>query len=169
MSNPLQNRRAAFSLVEVVLALGIMAFGLVPLMALLPIGLKMHRQAIDTTVSSQIVARVAQEAQQTDYSNLPDGGSQPLTYCFDDQGNLLATGNSRSLFASCKDPKRIYDVQATVNKIADLPGSGAATRSPSLARIQIDIAPNKAADPSVFTSGNPVPVFTYFSLLSKND
>lgn len=169
MSTPSKNRRAAFSLVEVVLALGIMAFGLVPLMALLPIGLKVHRQAIDATVSSQIVARVAQEAQQMDYSNLPDGASQPLTYCFDDQGNLLATGNSLGLFTSCKDPKRIYDVKATVNKIADLPGDHPATRSPSLARIQIDIAANAAANPSVFTPGSGVPVFTYFSLLSKND
>jgi len=158
-----------FSLVEVVLALGIMTFGLVPLMALLPIGLRVHRQAIEATVSSQIIARVTHEAQQTDYTNLPNGSNYPLTFCFDDQGNVLSSGTSTVLFTTCKDSKRIYDVRATVNKAASLPTATNTSQSPSLARIQIDIASNPGAKPDVFTSGGSVPFLTYFSFVSKND
>ena len=168
---PFQCRRnAGFSLVEVVMALGIMSVGLVPLMALLPIGLKVHRQAIEVTVASQIVARVTHEAQQTDYTDLTLAGNSPLTYCFDDQGNLLSSGKGdQTVFATCKDSKRIYDVRATVNQAASLPAAGSMAQSPSLARIQIDIASNPGARADVFSAGGSVPFLTYFSFVSKND
>jgi len=112
---------------------------------------------------------VTHEAQQTDYTNLPNGSNYPLTFCFDDQGNVLSSGTSTVLFTTCKDSKRIYDVRATVNKAASLPTATNTSQSPSLARIQIDIASNPGAKPDVFTSGGSVPFLTYFSFVSKND
>lgn len=177
-AGPNRRRRSAakrgFSLVEVVLALGIMSFGVMPLVALLPIGLSVNRQAIGVTVATQIVSRVTQEAVQTDYSLLPNGSSQPLTYCFDDQGNLLSSGTSGSLFATCTDRRRIYDVQATVNQDASLPASGGAggastAQSASLARIKIDIGYNPGRNPNLFTSGANTAYLTYFTFVSKND
>lgn len=164
--------RRGFSLVEIVITLGIMAFGLVPLMALMPIGLNVHRQAIEATVSAQIVARVAHDAQQADFSNLPPS----LVYCFDDQGNMLTSGSDGSLFSTYSDQRRLYDVQVTVNKAASLPASGGSTgsvQSQNLARIQIDIAANRAGKVNLFTSGtgagSSAAYSTYFAFVSKND
>lgn len=172
-SSQQSNTRGGFSLVEIVLAMGIMAFGLIPLLALMPIGLTVHRQAIESTVSSQIVARVTHAAQQAEYSNLPDS-SNPLTYCFDDQGNLLASGSNANLFSTCTDSKRLYDVRATVNKLAPLPASSGAAgtstaNSPSLARIQIDIASNPGRSSDIFNTTVKTAFVTYFSFVSKND
>lgn len=81
--------RGGFTLVEVVLAIGIIAFAFIPLMGLLPLGLDVSRQAIDTTVQSQIVQQLTTEAQQTDFSGLSDFAKSTTThpYYYDDQGN----------------------------------------------------------------------------------
>ncbi len=63
-------RANAFSLVEVTLALGVVAFAFVSLFALLPIGLGVSREAIDNTVTAQIAQQLATQAQQTDFSKL---------------------------------------------------------------------------------------------------
>lgn len=71
---------AAFSLVEVVLSLGICSFALIALVGMIPVGLSTFREAIDTTAQSQIVQQVSSEILLTDYSNLEE-----RTYYFDDQ------------------------------------------------------------------------------------
>lgn len=56
---PGSKRRSAFTLIETALALGIVAFALVPVMGLLPIGLQTSRNASDLTISAQIAQRLA--------------------------------------------------------------------------------------------------------------
>ncbi len=63
---------AAFSLVEITLALGIISFALVSVMALMPLGMKNLRSAIDTTVSAQITQSLVAETQQAKFSELRD-------------------------------------------------------------------------------------------------
>ena len=97
----------AFTLVEVVLAIGIIAFAFVPLVGLLPIGLDVSRQAIQTTVQAQIAQQLTTEVQQTDFSLLGEMAKNSPThpYYFDDQGN------------NATDPaNRIY--QATLNIVS---------------------------------------------------
>ncbi|MDQ3622245.1 MAG: Verru_Chthon cassette protein B [Verrucomicrobiota bacterium] len=85
---------SGFSLVEVVLAVGIVAFGFVAVLGLLPVGMNVFRQAIDTSVSAQIVQRVVSDAQQTEFDALLNNAETttgefyvlPARY-FDDQGN----------------------------------------------------------------------------------
>lgn len=59
-----------FSLVEVTLAIGIVAFAFVALFSLIPVGLTTFRQAMDTSVGAQIAQRVVSDAQQTDFDAL---------------------------------------------------------------------------------------------------
>jgi len=59
-----------FSLIEVVMALGIFAFAIVGIIALMPIALKTHMDAKIQTVQTQIGQRLAAEALLTDYSQL---------------------------------------------------------------------------------------------------
>lgn len=88
-SLPLSKGKEAFTLVEIVMAIGVIAFAFIPLVGLIPVGLDMSRRAIDTTVQSQIVQQLTTEAQQTDFSSLSTLASNSTTtpYYYDDQGN----------------------------------------------------------------------------------
>ncbi len=82
----------AFTLVETALALGIVAFALVPLVGMLPIGLRISHDASDLTMSAQIAQRLAGMVHQSDYSNysrLANG-----YYYFDNEGQPLKVTNS---------------------------------------------------------------------------
>lgn len=62
----------AFSLVEVTMAIGIVAFVFLTILGLIPTGLNTFHNAITTSVSGQIFQRVINEAQQTDFDILVD-------------------------------------------------------------------------------------------------
>ena len=162
-------KRGGFSLVEVTLAIGIMACAILPLVAMLPIGLRLHRQAIDSTVTSQIVSRVTHEVQQTDFSTLT-ALAAPLTYYFDDQGNLLGTNT-----AAANSSLRLYDAQASMNKLPSVPaGTNQGTTTPSMLRVRIDIAANPGRSPSIFGENSTgtctnMNAATYFAFVAKND
>lgn len=81
-----QKGNGGFSLTEVLLALGIVAFAFIPVLGLLPVGLDASRQAIDATIEAQIVQQLSNEVLQTDFSNLSQLASAPLNY-YDNQGN----------------------------------------------------------------------------------
>jgi len=70
---------AGFSLVEVVLAVGVVAFAFVAILGLLPAGMTQFRQAIDTTVCAQIAQRVIGDAQQTNFDVLIDEANLPAS------------------------------------------------------------------------------------------
>ena len=161
-------KSGGFSLVEVMLAIGIMAFAILPLLAMLPIGLKLHRLAIDSTLTTQIVSRVTHEVQQTDFTNLASL-SVPLNYYFDDQGNLIGTNAA----AVATNSLRLYDAQATINTQPPLPGG---STTPSLARVRIDIAanPGKLAASTIFGTNTDgkctnINASTFFAFVAKND
>jgi uncharacterized protein (TIGR02598 family) len=94
MSQRLHNRVGGFSLVEVAISLGIVTFSLTALLGIVPIGLAHFREAIDTTVSSQLAQRVITDAEQTDFdlliasaeSSTADFFVLPERY-FDEQGS----------------------------------------------------------------------------------
>lgn len=84
---------SAFSLVETALAVGIVAFAFVGLLALLPIGLTNFRGSVDTSVGAQIFQRVVADAEQTDFDLLTGAARAGTgeffvlpTRFFDDQG-----------------------------------------------------------------------------------
>ncbi len=119
LSGASRRARHGFSLVEVTLAMGIVSFAFVTIFGLLPVGLDVSRQAIDTTVCSQITQQMIHAAQQTDFSRLTqlqsDSASEP--WCFDDQGGRAAN-------PSLARYKAAYQVAPS----AALPSSGAPSR-----------------------------------------
>jgi len=120
--------KAAFSLIEIVLALGIVAFGLISVVGLMPIGLTTLRNTIETSVSTQIAQVLINEVQQTDYNSLPPS----QMFYFDEQGNLLN---------SAANPLKLYDVRLEVTKGTTIPGS-LGTSSANLATLSITISPD---------------------------
>jgi uncharacterized protein (TIGR02598 family) len=120
-----RRQRAGFSLVEVVLAVGVISFAFVAILGLLPAGLQQFRQAMDNSVGAQIAQRIIQDCQLTDFATLTGGVTtdQPFqvkTYnqsrsaqipfrYFDEQGNeVVIAGTTPS-------PKEAADIVYHVN------------------------------------------------------
>ena len=91
---PKPRQSQGFSLVEVALALGIVAFAFVSLFGLLPVGLTTFRNAIDTTNESRIVQSFVSKVIATDFENLQQkvdyASTQEISY-FDEEGLPLDT------------------------------------------------------------------------------
>jgi uncharacterized protein (TIGR02598 family) len=126
--------RSGFSLVEVTLAIGVIAFAFVALLGLLPVGLRTFHTAMDTSVGSQIAQRVAGELQETDYFTLlkscspdlskfqdDDGqvGSLPRRF-FDDQGSEIRVSSSGNP-SSEERRKILYEVFVRVSRAKAVP------------------------------------------------
>ena len=50
---------AAFSLVEIVLALGVAAFALIAVMGMLPVGVKIQQASVNQTKANAVLAQIA--------------------------------------------------------------------------------------------------------------
>ncbi len=157
-------RSGAFTLVEVALSIGIMAVALVPLMALLPIGMDVNRRAVDTTVEAQIIQRIAFSLQQTDYSRFDTlaDGAELGPYYFDDQGTEVEKS----------DDARLYDVLATLVRSPDLPSTAAGNLSSTrnMVRVKLDFAanPGDKTHGELFAEGSNA-VRSNFIIVARND
>lgn len=139
-----RHKQSAFSLVEVVLAVGVVAFAFVGLLGLLPAGMTQFRGAMDGTTSTEIAHQVIGDARQMDFDLLIDkagipsaGGddyftfrapkvSQPEFRYFDEQGgevipvSTAARSNPGSLSAEEKE-RIVYHVLVRVMPRTRLP------------------------------------------------
>ena len=114
-----------FSLVEVTISLGLVAFIAVSVIGLLPTGLSVMRNAMNQTVEAQIVRSIAGQSLVANYTNLTVGGPS----YFDHEGQVLSSGEGA-----------IYTV--TVSRhLPVCPGSSGAPTglSNSLTRLGIEI------------------------------
>ncbi len=122
---PVRARLAAagFSLVEVVLAVGIMALGVVTILGLLPHGLEMSRKTANEMAEARIIEHIVGEMQSTDWQSLNTYGQQ-LRY-FDDQGLELPNLNSAESRFALNYVVRVdvpaLDVQLPTNRVATTP------------------------------------------------
>lgn len=139
--------RSGFSLVEVVVAIGLTSFAFLALAGLLPTGLQTFRQAMDTTVTAQIAERLSGDLQETDYralleqAGLPAGstsagattrGTLPRRF-FDDQGmEVVAAAESP---AAEEHGRIIYEANIRISR-------GSLGQSPNLITAVIQIASN---------------------------
>ncbi len=137
-SREARRSRRAFTLVEVVLAIGVVAFAFVGIFSLLPAGLTLFREAMDTSVTAQIAQRIVSEAGQSDFDSLvPEdgnvvegvtkGGSAaqfyalPLRY-FDDQGTELGVSSGSGTVPTLTNDEALRVVY-TVRVRGALPGA----------------------------------------------
>ncbi len=124
-------RRGGFSLIEVSIAIAVVAVAVVTLMALIPAGMGQFQAAMDSTLSAQIAQRVITDAEQADFDKLvpSTGGSGfyvlPYRY-FDAQGLEVVAANPGN--PSQQDRVRIvYQVRVR----GSFPGSGDGTAEAS--------------------------------------
>jgi uncharacterized protein (TIGR02598 family) len=139
--SPLLHRRssaAGFTLVEVALAIGIVAFAFVALLALLPAGQHAFRQSIDVAVCGQIAQRIINEAQMSDFQSLIDATkiskestenftfrapmvTKPGFRYFDDQGRELSMKTDTP--SAEEQRKVVYQVNTRIMPRATLPAN----------------------------------------------
>lgn len=151
----------AFSLVEVVIAVGVAAFALVALLGLLPSGLKTFKSTMNTAVGSQIAQRVFNDMQIANWSDL----TNTVRY-FDEQGNEL-TNTTSSNALNC-----IYWVQVTTTNATTGANSTQflGNTSTNLMTITVMVANNPGggqAGSVVFNITNPN-TLTYTTLIGRN-
>ena len=149
---------SGFSLVEVAMALGIIAFSVMALIGLIPTGLSTFHKAVGLSVGTQIVQHVVADVQQSDFSQL---SQQNTPLYFDDQGNQVASS------------KFLYEVNVVVNTPAGMPGGGT---SPNLASVLIEVVRNPGKQALSYDAGHSVRqdstrgiyVSRYSVLIAKN-
>jgi|GEM_PF-2809655 len=84
---------AAISLVEVVLALGILSFAAVPMMALMASGFNGYRSAMDRAAESAIIQRIRGDAARLATA----GGALPVSY-YSEEGIPTPAADARALY-----------------------------------------------------------------------
>ncbi len=89
---------SGFSLIEVTLAIAIVAFAFVTMSSLVPVGMKSLRKAMDTTIIANISQYMINDAGQTSFSTLvaqanAQAKNGPVTLYFDNQGRETTQGN----------------------------------------------------------------------------
>jgi len=101
----------AFTLIETVLAIGIVSFAFVGIMGLLPCGLQVFRKAMDTTLEGQMVQHLVGKISQTPYDDLAQ--LEGRSFWFDEAGGQVAEQN----------PDALYSASVSLNTQPALPGS----------------------------------------------
>lgn len=126
-----RDQKDGFSLVEVVLALGLMSFAVIAILGLIPTGLTTLRQSMNQTVEAQIVRSIGAQSVMANFTNLATNNMY-----FDDEG--LPAKNAAGAF---------YTVNVTTN-VPIFPGIANATNYPdslTTLRILMISRPNPAA------------------------
>lgn len=192
-----RKRTAGFSLVEVVLAIGVVAFAFVGIFGLLPSGMTNFRKAMDISVGATIFQKVVDDARQTDFTTLttppPNSGgsatgdsfSTGMRY-FDEGGDEIIPGGglySQSGNLTQQEKNRVvFYVNTRISKVSgvpinDDPGKRRYENS-NLATVTVQVANNPAGrdipiDGTTYlfdmTGIKNMAVTTYSALVAKQD
>ncbi|XHR27112.1 MAG: hypothetical protein ACFUZC_14285 [Chthoniobacteraceae bacterium] len=101
--------KAAFSLVEVTLSIGVIGFAFIPMFGLVPAGLNTFHRTMQTAVCTQIAQRIISEAQQTDFATLSQLATAGASLrCFDNEGTEILTASPLS------DHRTVYAVNTLI-------------------------------------------------------
>ena len=109
---------AGFSLVEVAMSIGIIAFAFVALFALVPTGLTTFRESIDMSNETWIMQNMNSMVQTTEFRRIEDLGydKSKEIYYFDEEGKLIESENFPSNDPLVKN-NRLYAVKLLVERL----------------------------------------------------
>jgi uncharacterized protein (TIGR02598 family) len=86
-----------FSLIEVVIAVGIFAFVIIPVIGLVSGGMKNLRQSMDDTVRADIAREIVGEALRSPWTNVVPGYNGQVSY-YTDEGAQQGAQNAQTIF-----------------------------------------------------------------------
>jgi uncharacterized protein (TIGR02598 family) len=159
--------------VEVVLAVGVVAFAFVAVLGLLPAGMTQFRQAVDTSVCAQIAQRIIMDAQQSDFDVLvdrlsvnPTGPPAPhFTFrapqveagafrYFDEQGNEVVFTTPNPSVQNLNERNVVYHVNTRIAVTTDLPVAGfEGSNNTDLATVTVEVVHNPSNQPLAIEPG----------------
>ncbi|MHA3773815.1 Verru_Chthon cassette protein B [Verrucomicrobiota bacterium sgz303538] len=118
-------KQAGFSLVEVTLAIGIIAFAFVALLGLIPTGLQVFRESIDSANEMWITQNLNSMIQVTPWSKIED--LEKYTFYFDEEGRLTDRTSPDDAESTDEEIalRRIYAVKLVFGK-PERPGDNGA-------------------------------------------
>jgi len=127
MREPIAARKIlrGFSLIEVVIALGIGSFALVAMLGVIPVGLQSIRDSVFVTSQAAITESLVANAQRTPWDKL-DAWNGALRY-FSVEGRPLTTSNSAAVFA------------VTTRLVKTVPAASTGLPHQQLARLTVEI------------------------------
>jgi uncharacterized protein (TIGR02598 family) len=139
-----ETKKKGFTLIEVVLALGIVSVALLSTMGLMAVGLTTFHGATDRTIQAQITQRVVGAVRQTDFSRLSQLNDS--TFYYDDQG--LEVTDASAITAK----RYVYSAKISVTNSTIIPSTLSAA-SQYLATISVNIASiSSPQSPLLFTT-----------------
>ena len=146
---PPGRRSAGYSLVEVMVAVGIVSFGIIAMVSMMPSGLSTFRNSMDRSISSQIAQRIVNEARQTDFAtltNFTDNSTTSYKY-FTDEGDETTIGAAN----------QIYVARVDIVKQVSVPGASIPNQNMAQVRVRIANRPRvtTALQGNATTSNSP--------------
>lgn len=171
-------RASGFSLVEIMIAMGVVSFSFVTLMGLLGVGTINFHNANTTSITTQIAQRVINEAQQSDFANLISGSVNNASFVkavryFDDAGNEIVN--------AAEFKNAIYQVNTRITPTTVLPQNAATTATTNicLATVTVQVANNPSGATLATESAAPLQglwsvastnsISTFSTFVSKNN
>jgi uncharacterized protein (TIGR02598 family) len=154
---------AAFSLVELTLALGIAAFCLIAVFGLMPVSVQTNRNATSQTAGTNIIAAVVADLRATPLTNPPGGATTSLQYQIPIPQNPVTASTTiapiffaqEGTFSTTMQPSSRYRLTVT------FPPNGPGTHNPTYADVKVTWpAP---VDPAATIPSGSVEVFAAFN------
>jgi len=93
-----RSRKRAFSLIEVTIAIGIVAFSLVPLLGVIPVGLGVTQDAMMQTARSHIIKQISSDLGALPFSKIT--AYLAVDQYYDYEGNRVESASSSSIFVA---------------------------------------------------------------------
>ncbi|OYW71090.1 MAG: hypothetical protein B7Z37_28715 [Verrucomicrobia bacterium 12-59-8] len=163
-----RRQSAAFSLVEVTIAVAIAALGFITLLGLLPQSLSMARNSAEMSVGSKIMQKLSGEMQSMAWSRITWTGYGPLRYFTNEGREMTVTDTSpQDMAASLTFVASVYVPQNPLDVILPTGGAGGAgTAETYLRRVKICVATSgdSAFD---FNTASPLRISYTYALIAK--
>ena len=160
-----QGKTSGFTLIEVAIAVAILAVSLVALLGLMPAGMTNFRKAMDTSITAQIAQRILLDMGQADFDQVidaPKSGTDNISPSytftaptrtlaqnalrfryFDEQGSeLIPLGNGGTSLSAAQKTALVYQVNVRVMPKAAQPADSKISGAVALVTVQVARNPN---------------------------